>query len=371
MAHIVLDTRIIETSTGRYMQRLLENLHDNYTRDGNRYTALIPSIHVEKWQQRLPRFAIVAADQKWYGFAEQTSLYRLLRSLDPDLVHFTMPQQPILYTRPSVTTVHDMTLIRFNTGEGKFAPLYWFKKMVFLGLMQVVMRRSKSIIVPTNFVKNDLAKFFGKNYLPKISVTYEAGEITEAAPQTIEQLIDKQYFCYVGNAFTYKNISRIILAHQQLQIKNPDIHLVLAGKYDSSYQNLAKFVETEKIPNVHILGFISDGEKRWLLQNAQAFITASKSEGFCIPLLEAMSESCPVISSNQSCLPEVAGEAALYFDPDSTTQLVDNMQKMIDDNNLRLELVKRGSNHLKSFSWRKMTDQTHTIYENTMNSLEL
>ncbi len=367
--HIVLDTRIIETSTGRYMQRLLENLNDHHQSKAVRYTALVPSKHVKKWQTRLPHIAIVAADQKWYSFAEQWSLLWQLRRLKPDLVHFTMPQQPLFYTGKAITTVHDMTLIRYNTNDGGNELAYRLKKLVFLGLLHVVMRRAVSILVPTNFVKDDLGAFFGKKFLPKITVTPEAGEIPSVQPVALSQFADMRYFCFVGNAFPYKNIRQLVLAHEHVLKSHPDVHLLLAGKKDSFYEELEAFAKSRGITNVHFLGFISDGEKRWMLQHAVAFMTASLSEGFCIPLLEAMHEDCPVIASNASCLPEVAGDAALYFDPHSETQLADRMIELLTHQTLRTTLIEKGSSRAGSFSWQRMTEQTYNVYRSATDAI--
>ena len=370
MAHIVLDTRIIETSTGRYMQRLLENLNDHFAaNDGNKYTALVPSAHVAKWESRLTNMSVVASDHKWYTFAEQAGLYKQLRNLKPDLVHFTMPQQPLLWTGPAVTTIHDMTLIRFESIDpGESRMVYLAKQKVFNGLLRVVMRRSKCIFTPTEFVRQDLAKFFGKKYLSKIHTTHLAGEIPDEAPEVIERFESKPFLFFVGNAFPYKNIWRIIEAFGELSKDYPDLQLLLAGKKDSFYEELEKRTLARGIKNVHFLGFISDGEKRWALQNAQAFVTASYSEGFCMPVLEAMIEGSPVVSSNASCLPEVVGDAGLLFNPDSSDDLVEKLDSLLSDEALRQDLIAKGKAHAGGFSWKKMVKQVHCIYRDVLEN---
>ncbi|MEO5950659.1 MAG: glycosyltransferase family 1 protein [Candidatus Saccharimonadales bacterium] len=361
---IVLDTRIIETSTGRYMQRLLENINDTYAlSDGNDYIALMPPQHVDKWQQRLTNITVMAADQKWYSFSEQWSLYKQLRGLKPDLVHFTMPQQPLLWVGPAVTTIHDMTLIRYdNIRPGESPIIYHMKQRVFRILLRIVLRRGDAIITPTEFVRQDLGTFFGTKYLDKIHVTPLAGEIPEVKPKPLKEFIGKKYLFFVGNAFPYKNIWRIIDAFRELQINNPELHLLLAGKKDEFYIQLEKRCIEENINNVHFLGFISDSEKRWALQNAQAFVTASLSEGFCMPVLEAMIEGCPVVASNVSCLPEVVGNAGLLFDPSSTKNLVSILEPLLLDDTLRQRLIKKGYIHARSYSWNRMVRQVHDIY---------
>lgn len=364
MAHIVLDTRIIETSTGRYMQRLLENINDNHTSSSiHRYTALLPSAYVNKWQQRLPNITVIAADQKWYTFAEQWSFYWQLRQLKPDLVHFTMPQQPLFWRKPAITTIHDVTLIRFdNIAPGENATVYRIKKHIFHGLLRVVMRRARGVVTPTEFVRQDLGAFFGKQYLDKIHVTPLAGEIPDEIPKPITQYNGKRFLLTIGNVFPYKNVWRVVEAFSKLKQRHPDLHLLVAGKKDEFTSELEDRTKSEGIADVHFLGFISDGEKRWALQNAAAYITASYSEGFCMPVLEAMIEGCPVISSNASCLPEVVGDAGLLFNPDSTDELVAALQQLLTDENIRKSLIKKGKAHAAGYSWERMVRQVVALY---------
>lgn len=363
MAHIVLDVRIIETSTGRYMQRLLEEINDRYSNDGNSYTALMPSAHIAKWQIRLPSINVIASDAKWYTFAEQWNLYWQLRRLRPDLVHFTMPQQPLLWTGPAITTIHDMTLIRFDNIDESDNPLvYVFKKRVFNFLIRTVMRRARAIITPTNFVREDLARMYGENYLAKIHVTHEAGEIPDVAPEPIVGFENAEYICTVGNMFPYKNVERVIDAFAQLTDEFPNLQLLCAGKKDLFARNLEKLVADRHIPRVHFLGFITDGQKRWLFQHARGYVSASLSEGFCIPVLEAMVEGCPAILSNASCLPETGGDAAIYFDPYSTEDCAAKIKKILQDPELRTSMSVASRAHVNKFSWEKMVRETHQLY---------
>lgn len=366
MKHLVIDARILETSTGRYMQRLLENLHDHHS-DEFRYTVLLPSAHQEKWSARLPKFNVVAADQKWYSLAEQWSFYWQLRGLNADLVHFTMPQQPLMYFAPAVTTIHDTILLRIDNIDDMNPYIYKFKKAVFTFLVRVVINRAKGIFTPTNRAKQDLVDFSHTSHPEKIHVTPLSGEPSDDPVATIAELNGKKYFVFIGNAFPYKNVQRIIDAFAVFKDVHPEFHLALAGKKEFFYEQLERKVNERRLGDVHFLGFISDGEKRWVLQNAVAFITASKEEGFGIPLFEAMYEQCPALSSNASCLPEVGGDAALYFDPDSNEELLTLMERVSNDEALRQELIIKGKQRVSEFSWKKMVDQTVAVYKDVLS----
>ncbi len=362
MKRITIDARTLETSTGRYTQHLLTELH---ALGGYDYTVLVPSEYVAKWQKLLPKFTIMPADQKSYSFGEQVSFQRPIRATRANLVHFTMPQQPLFFFRPAVTTIHDTTLIRFENVDMN-PVMYKIRKWIFTFLIWLTITRAKAIVCPTEYVKHDLVNFMHGKHADKIFVTLESGDPFDVTPEPIKDLAGKKFLFWVGNAFPYKNIQRIIEAFAELKKTQPGLQLALAGKKDYFYEQLEKYVDEHVINDVHFLGFISDGEKRWAFQNAEAYVVASLSEGFHIPLLEAMYEDCPVISSTATCLPEVAGDAALYFDPYSTDDLVKAIKKLQDDKQLRADLIKKGQIRVTRFSWKRMAEQTKSIYDKVL-----
>jgi glycosyltransferase involved in cell wall biosynthesis len=363
MSRIVIDARIIDSSTGVYMQRLLHFIHAAGEID--EYHVLVPGRSLPKWKEKWPNFIFHEANQRQYSFSEQLSLLWLLNTIRPNLTHFTMPQQPLFWYGKSVTTVHDTTLIHFDNVDMN-PTIYKIKKRIFKLLLDTVLKRSQTILVPTEFVKRDLLSYSKKLRPGSVVVTLEAGDPIDEEPEVIDELKGAQYLCFVGNAFPYKNVQRTIEAFAQLKISHPHLHLALAGKKDFFYNQHEKYVREHKIEDVHFLGFISDGEKRWLYQNATAMVTSSLSEGFCIPLLEAMYEGCPVVSSNASCLPEVAGDAAMYFDPHSTDDLANKLRHLLNTPSMSDILRKKGYERVKQFSWKRMADQTIKIYKEVL-----
>lgn len=361
MKTIVIDARTIDSSTGHYTQYLLHHLNASYAKK-YKFVVLTPSKSVSKWARTFTKLKIESADEKSYSVREQTSLIARLETHHPDLVHFTMPQQPFLWIGPSITTIHDLTLVRYDNIDMNRL-VYKMKKGVFISLIRTVIMRSKAIITPTQFVKNDIIQFMGEKYADKIHVTLEAGEIIGAKPEAIKSLEGKLFLTFVGNAFPYKNVRRVIMAYAKLKKKYPELHLALGGRKDYFYEEHEQYVIKHKIPDVHFLGYISDGEKRWLLQNCLSYVAASLSEGFNMPITEAMNEGTPVIASNATCHPEVAGNAALYFDPHSTEELVACVEALINSPQLRQDLIKKGKKHVTSFSWARMADETIAAYE--------
>jgi len=358
--HIAIDARIINSSTGRYVERLLTNLEK--IDKTNTFSVLVLAKDKDFWKPTNKNFRIVIADFPNYSLAEQFGYYLLLRRIKADLVHFCMPQQPLLYRGRRVTTVHDLTLVRFENIDGN--PLiYKLRKLVFTGLIKNVIKRSDAIFTPTEYVRQDVLDFTSHDYAPKIHKTLESWDAVADTLEPIKELKDKKFVFFVGNAFPYKNIDTIVDAFAELYEKEPGLHLALAGKKDFFYEQVEKYAREKGVMDrVHILGFVSEGEKRWMFHNGVAYIIASFSEGFHIPGLEAMAENCPVLSSNATCLPEVYENAALYFDPRSASELAGHIITMLHDEKARQKMARAGKKRLGDFSWERMAKQTHDTY---------
>jgi len=359
---IVIDARVVGSSTGVYAENLLNHLQG--IDSANEYIVLLRK--AESWVPTATNFRTIHVPINDYTFSEQFGLAKLLYSLKPDLVHFCMPQQPLLYIGKHVTTVHDLTLVRFENIDMNVA-VYRIRKLIFTLLLRNVVWRSKAVFAPTEYVRRDILDFTSSRHASKVITTLEAGDPLAAKSEPIKELKDKTFIFFVGNAFPYKNLRRIVEAYMSFKTSHPELELVFAGRKDYFYEQIQQFVDDNSIKDVHILGFISEGEKRWLFQNAQAYVVASLSEGFHIPGLEAMYEGCPVVSSNATCLPEVNGDAAEYFNPTSTRELVEALTNVIDNPERRAELIERGHKRVKQFSWKRMAEQTKAVYDRVLS----
>lgn len=358
---IAIDARIIYTSTGRYVDRLLQYLQQ--IDSTNDYVVLLRAKDYDRWQPTKPNFRKEIADYPPYTFREQLAFAWQLYQLQPDLVHFTAPHPPLLYFGAQVTTVHDLTLINF-VNKRKTNPLKdlyknRLKPLVFKGVMRSIVRRSQAIITPTNFVRQQLIT--GYNGDPdKITATHEAGEKPSTKSSPIAKLKGKKFILYVGNAYPYKNLETLVEAFHIAKLK--DHQLVLAGKPDYFYRELGEFVAQRNIQNVYFPGFVSDEELAWLYQHAKLYAFPSLSEGFGLPGLEAMTYGLPVASSTATCLPEVYGEAAVYFDPTDPHDIAKVITSTLNDGKLLAKLKKAGPNHAATFSWERMAKHTLDIY---------
>jgi len=361
MSKIIIDARIINSTTGRYVERLLHYLQQ--LDQTNQYIVLVPTADLDYWQPSAPNFSVQPCDVKNYSLAEQTKFRRQLSSLNPDLVHFCMPQQPILYRGRTVTTFHDLTLIRTYNDDKNWL---YFKSKQQLGKVAFLLAAQKSthIITPTNYTKNDLVKF--AHISPeKVTVTYEAADIATAKPRPAK-LPGKNFLLYVGKHSSYKNIRRLASAHQRLLDKYPDLYLVLANTKDRAVLQNEKFFADKDYCNIHFFGRADNHDLAWLYSNCAAYIFPSLMEGFGLPGLEAMGLGAPVVSSNATCLPEVYGDAAVYFDPLDTHDITAKIDSVLSDKKLRAKLIKAGHTQVNKYSWEKMAKQTLAVYQKAL-----
>jgi glycosyltransferase involved in cell wall biosynthesis len=320
---------------------------------------------MDTWEPKSKRFTKVASRAKEFTFAEQILMAWQLYRLRPNLVHFGMTQQPILYFGKTVTTIHDLTTVRF-TNPAKNKLVFSIKQRVYEWVIKIAARKSKRVITPSEFVKDDVAKF-AKINSRKIVVTYEAGDSIDDVPEEMPELVDKQFVMYLGRPTPHKNLRRLIRAYASLKEKHPGLYLVLAGKEDSNYRRHARFVKKNDIPDVIFTDFITDGQLRWLYEHCAAYIFPSLSEGFGLPGLEAMSAGAPVISSNATCLPEVYGDAAHYFDPLEVDSIAKAIKDVLTKEDLRKKLIELGRKQAKQYSWKRMTEQTLAVYKEVLH----
>ncbi|HJP81586.1 MAG TPA: glycosyltransferase family 1 protein [Candidatus Saccharimonadales bacterium] len=359
--HIAIDARIINSSTGTYVERLLHYLEKIDTT--NTYTVLVPTKDLGYWKPTNPKFTLKALDVPNYSFAEQTTFKKVLDDLNPDLVHFCMPQQPLGYKGPHVTTVHDLTLLKtYNSDKNWF--MFHAKQLVGRYLFKRIASTNRHIMVPTQYVKDDYIKFSGISP-DKVTVTLEGADAAVDGLEPYEHPF-KQFIMYVGQQSDYKNIKRLGDAHQKLLKKHPDLGLILVGKKNKAAQMTEAYFTKKGYRNILFTDFVPNAQRDWLFKHCDAYVFASLMEGFGLPGLEAMGYGSPVVSSNATCLPEVYGDAAHYFDPTN----VDDMARAIDDvitnPELREELIRKGAEQFKKFSWERMAKQTHEVYMNAL-----
>jgi glycosyltransferase involved in cell wall biosynthesis len=280
----------------------------------------------------------------------------------PDVLFCPAHYIPPFLSIPSVVTIHDLSY-EYYPEEFKKKDLYTLKNWTSFSV-----KKAKKIISVSENTKRDISRTY--NIKPtKISVIYN-GNQQQKNENTNKYAIDisKPYILYIGTIQPRKNIERLIEAFSKLVHKNQSVKLVIAGKkgwlHDDIFASAIKFGVHDK---VSFLGYVDDNTKSWLYKNASLFILPSLYEGFGLPLLEAMSYGCPVVTSNTSSLPEIGGNACYYFNPKSISDMTKAMDILLNDKILCTNLVQNGYKRIKEFSWKKCAEETLDLIKNQLN----
>lgn len=362
--HIVIDARNRRSSTGRYTDRLITHLSEIDTE--NTYTILVQPN--DDWKFTNPNFKTAACKFQQFSFnpIDQIAFALQIYRLRPDLVHFTMTQQPLLYFGNIVTTTHDLTMLRHMRPSRFPAWIHKIGMSLYRLLFWWSHKKSKRIIVPTDFVAEDLA-----NYQPftksKIVRTYESAEPPVAGPAEKLGNIKQPFIFHVGQPLPHKNIDRLIQAFEKIKASHGELKLILPGKIQGAFKDdLNEWIaKSPAKDSIIVPGFISDHQLKWLYENAECYVLPSLSEGFGLPGLEAMAHDCPVVSSDATCLPEVYQDAAVYFDPTDIDDMSQNILSVMEDKKRAKELVVKGRKVISQYSWRKMAEETLDVYKST------
>jgi len=362
--HIAIDARIISSTTGRYIERLVTYLQD--IDQVNQYTILVRAKDELFWVPKRKNFTVQVAEFDNYSVAEQLGFKKLLDKLSPDLVHFCMPQQPVLYKGKKVTTFHDMTLLKTYNSDKNWL-VFHVKQFIGRFIFQNVLHENDHIIAISEFTKKEVLAFSPTTPEDKLSVIYEASDVASGGSQTYP-LEFKKYLLYVGQQSDYKNIKRLGDAHQKLLEKYPDLGLVLVGKKNDSTLTNEQYFAKKGYKNILFTDFVPDNQLNWLYAHASAYVFPSLMEGFGLPGLEAMGHGTPVISSSATCLPEIYGPAAVYFDPKDTNDMLRSIDKVLLSETLQKELINNGFKQIKKYSWKKMAEQTHAVYMDVLKT---
>jgi len=258
----------------------------------------------------------------------------------------------------NVTTVHDFMY-------EKYLCKYNFKRIIHSSQKYLALKHSDYIIGVSKNTLDDMIKYFPEFKVIYHGINNDFYPVEKKNDFTIiqnQKLYDNSYFFYFGNRRGYKNFGLLIQAYSNLLKNNKDIPaLVIAGGGDFDKEELKLLMEKEVLSNIIKLKKIDNNELNLLYNYCSGLIYPSLYEGFGMPVLEAMKAGSPVICSNFSSLPEVAGEAAIFINPDNISELESALYYLLDDDT-RKELIKLGLKQSRKFSWEKTYKDTLEVY---------
>jgi glycosyltransferase involved in cell wall biosynthesis len=271
---------------------------------------------------------------------------------------------PIGMLLPTVTTIHDLTPMVMPCFPRRITLLLRF-------LLSRSARSSAAIITVSENSRQDIVRLCGVP-AAKVHVVYEGYDRALFHDDPLDRValhelrarlgIDRPYVLHHGAVQPRKNLPRLIAAYAELLARNPklDLGLVLAGPLAWQFEETvaaAKSACTGR-GKVILTGALSDHDLSLLLRGAELEVVPSLYEGFCLPMVEAMACGVPTVVSNSSCLPEISGGILRYFDPYSVEEMAASMEEVLRSSDLRAELIGRGRQRARQFSWELCAQQT-------------
>jgi glycosyltransferase involved in cell wall biosynthesis len=238
------------------------------------------------------------------------------------------------------------------------------RQIYFKYFLKYRLRFVDYFIVPSKAVKYDIENYFEIDP-SRISVIHE-GVTDNYKPSNFKK---QNYILAVSTLEPRKNFKRIIDCYIKLKKENRiRDKLIIVGKTGWHFKEIIDIPE-KLSDSIIFKGYIPEEQLIELYQQAKFFIYPSLYEGFGLPIVEAMASGCPIITSNVSSIPEVAGDAAFYINPKSNRQLIDGILKLSGDGNLRQKLALKGLKQAKKFSWKQCAEKTILLYEKIINGL--
>jgi len=370
---IVIDVRHIrDFGIGTYIRNLVHGLAA-LDRE-NHYVLVAPGPDEPELAELPENFETAVYPRQDTDWVNQFSFYFFLRQLGADLVHIPLNSVPLLMPRPYVVTIHDMSSLLFGdaTQMRTTSRLFLFRR----GLL-----RASRVIAVSGATRRDVENVLG---IPasRIRQIYDAPDprfVREPAAAGTESPerqrilerygINYPFILYAGAVRAQKNIPRLVEAFAVLRgdlEQHPvyrDLRLIIIGDEISKYPALRRAVIKTRVEKlVRFLGFVPFDTLRLFFESASAFVFPSLYEGFGLPPLEAMASGTPVVTSNVSSLPEVVGNAAMLVTPENVFDIARGIREVLLDEPLRAELIQRGYEQVRRFSWATAARQVLEIY---------
>lgn len=353
---IGIDARLInQTGVGTYTRNLLNTL------------AFLPHddiefvVYVMKNDADLlddSKFTVKITQTKWHSFGEQVFFLKELLTDKLDLMHFTYFSYPVLYNRPFIATIHDLTPLFFKTGRAstKNPLLYNIKYAGLKYTLSNQVANAISIITPSEFVKKQIIDHYGKKYQAKIEAIYEGvdEELISSEPNNnLKKQFGSDFFLYVGNFYPHKNVLNLVTAFAQTKTNKK---LVLVGPRDyfasDVFRLISQLKQTSRILCYHNP---TKSDFAYFYTHATALIHPSLSEGFGLPIAESVYFNLPIIASNIPVFKELLGSKYVSFAPTSIADIVLHIDGFVKNKPDYTEIKKK-------LSFKTMSEKTLQIY---------
>lgn len=321
-----------------------------------------------------PNFRMVAYPREDSNLFENFAFPWFVRRLGADVIHIPLNNVPIFIPKPYIVTIHDMSSLMFDYASDPQGRLHlWrFRR----GLL-----RADRVIAVSGATRRDVLNLMNipASRVLKIYNAIDPGFLTiESDAKKRQEVLDRYqidypYLLYAGSVNPRKNVARIVEALALLRqdlVEHPkykDLRLVIIGDQMSKYPALRRAVHQSRVKDVvRFLGFVKREELKVFYQQAEVFVFPSLYEGFGLPPLEAMALGTPVVSSGVSALPEVVGDAAMIVKPENVFDIARGVREVLLDDGLRSDLIAKGYQQVKRFSWYDTARQVLETYRDVL-----
>ncbi len=327
-------------------------------------------------------FKVVEISGGPYPWWEQFKLPKMAKAYNCDILHCTSNTAPYSNKTPLITTLHDIiymegSLLKLLANKAslyqKFGNLY--RRII----VKKVVKNSRLLITVSNFEKKNITNFFNlksegiqtihNGVNQSFTMKFDADHIARVK---IRYQLPEEYMLHIANKDPRKNTKRVLMAFREFLKKSAsNCKLLMLGCKDADLRLMLNNIDASEMQNHIVLtGYVSDEDLPVVYHLSQLFLFPSLREGFGIPIIEAMACGVPVITSNTSSMPEVAGDAAHLINPNKSEDICNGMIKILSDDTYKNELIQKGLKRSKEFSWKNMATQVLEIYRNIFTDLK-
>ncbi|MFA9388890.1 MAG: glycosyltransferase family 4 protein [Prolixibacteraceae bacterium] len=314
-----------------------------------------------------------------YPTWEQFALPRAAAAEGCDLLHCTSNTGPMYSKVPLITIVHDMIYMESNSLLKKGGTWYQkFGNMYRRLVVPKVIQKSTIVTTVSNYEKERMERFFHLDQKKLRAVYNGVGEHFQ--PVTDQELLAKarskynlpdHFVFFLGNTDPKKNTPNVLKAFAEFKAQSKvDYKLVMLDYDETALQNVLNSIgHPETRSDIHLAGYVPNSDLPFIINQCEVFLYPSMRESFGIPILEGMACGVPVLTSNTSSMPEIAGDAAYLVDPSKSEEITAGILKIINDQEYRASLCQKGLDRAKLFSWKAMAEHYLKLYQEIYNQL--
>ncbi len=363
---IGIDARVWRIETGgiaRYTQALVRGLLEQDK--VNEYTIIVNKEDAKHLHISAPNLKVLKVNIPQFSVAEQREFLHILNQEKFDLVHFTNFNHPIQYRGKFVVTIHDLIMYRFPSGAQTKSLI---RKLAYRLIVRHT-KRALKVIVPSTATAEDCVALLGLKDSQMVVIPHGGPTHVTVSPSEITKVltkfgIGKDYILFVSRWERYKGLDTLLEAFAILRQSFPDLTLVVCGKPVATSPDVAGLVRIAQEADLKVVtpGFVTDAELGALYQGAKVYVHPSRYEGFGLMILEAFAAGTPVVTSNVSCLPEVAGNAAVLVNPTDPVELAESIRSILKDPALAEKLQHAGLARAAIYTWKKTAASTLSTY---------